>query len=464
MLGRYNTTILRAIYLFFVARWLGPELFGLINYAQAWYLLFIPLFQFGFGILLSKSIGNDTVTGSQVARQILAIRLISLLIISALCLILGILNNEEKLVQQLIMVMTLALAGRCIAIHYQQIFTAFEKTKFSLKVDLIFRPAELFFALTILFLTKDILLLAWVHALSWLLQGLYAGHLSKKHFSVHQPLWHWYRFPALLWGSLPIAISILFSESILQWPVIAIKVISAVPEDLGNIALINQGIMIMLTVAYAVAAASVPVLSRIFMTKPDKVSDYVSFIVRAILLGGTALFILTEHLAKWLVLFVFGESYVTAAENIYFLFWVVVPASLVIILRATLLSMGHNILVLIINTCSAIAFFSLVNFLTWDNKIAVIMVALVAAYGVQALMKIIYLIRNQWLEVDSAMINSLLLVITSISVYVLVGRYNLTLSICVSTLFLCLFLLKTLKTEEKRNLYALAKRVYNKER
>ena len=87
--GRLITIISRGIYAIVLARTLGPEIYGLFNYAMSWYLVFLPLVVLGLEEYLSREIGKNRQKGERIVSTSYSLRLILMFSVAIICAITG---------------------------------------------------------------------------------------------------------------------------------------------------------------------------------------------------------------------------------------------------------------------------------------------------------------------------------------------------------------------------------------
>ena len=78
--------VARFVYVVVVARVLGPELYALLAYSQAWHLAFLPIALFGLGPALAYSVAPDRDNAPAVAATALTIRLVTTIVAATACL------------------------------------------------------------------------------------------------------------------------------------------------------------------------------------------------------------------------------------------------------------------------------------------------------------------------------------------------------------------------------------------
>lgn len=359
--GQVVTVFTRLFYILVIARFLGAELYGLLVYSQAWYLLFLPGVHFGLGSILSREVGKSASQGKLIAREVFAIRIIALSLLTTACGAIGIYTNDDVMTKVLILVMCFALIGRSISIHCMHVFTAFEQSRYSARLDVGFRTSEVIVAIIVVLLFKSVYFVAITHACFWLLQAGTGLYFLRSKLNVSGLSWHWKKFALLLYAAAPIAISDFITGAMLQFPLLLIKGVANSAASVGNMALLLQGIAVLLTVSYSIGGASLPVLSRAANVDDAKINHFISVVFRATLFCTTLFVILGVYPAQLLIVTLFGEGYELAAQNSAFIFYMVAPMTLFIVYRSVLLAYGYSRLLLVLNVIVGVLllFFSL---------------------------------------------------------------------------------------------------------
>ena len=72
--GRWLTISVRFIYAIILTRYLGPELYGYLNYGISWYFAFFPVATVGLGIILIREVGRNRDNSKKTVNQIFTTR------------------------------------------------------------------------------------------------------------------------------------------------------------------------------------------------------------------------------------------------------------------------------------------------------------------------------------------------------------------------------------------------------
>ena len=153
----------RAAYIVLLARYLGPEAFGLFNYGVAWYLAFLSLTYLGFDLIISREAWQDDVR----SKELLAATLRILLLVTAIAalLSLGLAVFTERGEPAFILVLfSLALVGRAVAVWVSFVLIAQNRSGRVLLLEGSCRVGEVLIGSAALILGADLMGVVAIHA------------------------------------------------------------------------------------------------------------------------------------------------------------------------------------------------------------------------------------------------------------------------------------------------------------
>ena len=323
--SRLYNALVRGIYVVIIARYLGPELYGVFNYGIFWYLAFLSITNFGLQMILSRELGKDRTGGSDLIALSFTLKASASIVAAVICGISGWLYESEGVIQHFLLILSIALVGRSISVWADWVFTAFEESHFTLRQEIIFRTLELILALFVLAFGGGILWLAGAHALIWCLQAGFGLTLLKRHFKgIHIRL-VWQPIASLLAEGVILNISIVFMTWLLRGPVLMFRHIEGAVSGLGQLALVMQLFTILSGLVLSVAIAALPVLSRSVARKDGKERIFAHWVVRIAILIGTAIGCAGLGIGEWLVSSIFGTRYLLAGHLFALSLWLLIP-------------------------------------------------------------------------------------------------------------------------------------------
>ncbi len=325
MSARLLTQTVRVVYVIVLARYLGPEVYGLFAYAQSWYMAFLPVTMFGLGAIISREVGRHRERGAGTVRQVAFIRVLASIFGAAACALIGWFVDLDPAARQLILVFALALVGRTLATTAEEIFSAYERSRYILRQEAVFRPLEVVAGLAVLVLGGGAVDVALIHSGVWWLQaasGLYLVHRNLVTFRSEATM---RGFKLLLGQAVKVGFAGILSAWLLHGPLVLFRHVAESPASLGQLALTIQALAILCTVPWAISRAALPVLSRAAARQDGKDLYFADVMTRIGFIMGAAAGISGLALGPWLVLAIFGESYLPAGHLLGIAFWLLVP-------------------------------------------------------------------------------------------------------------------------------------------
>lgn len=333
-------TLIGGAYAVFLARLLGPELYGTLTYGFSWYLTLITLTSLGLDVVLGREVGRDRATAPALAGSTLALRAIAAAVIALLSAGIALAVEPDPAARQLLLVLSVALLGRAIWLWCGSVFVAFENTRQLLAIDIAFRPMELGVTILILsfFAPKSILAIGIVHATLWWLQASFGiviilKRLTRVHF--HDFAGHAWR---LVREGVPGVVYMLAVAWFLQSPIVLFRQVAGVGDALGHFGLAIQMTGYLLTIPYLVGSVALPVLSRSASRDDGKTRAAAIAMLVTIPVVGVVLGVLGLWLAPPLTAFIFGADYLQAGHILGEAIWLLTPISLAIGLQQILFS------------------------------------------------------------------------------------------------------------------------------
>lgn len=333
--------VIRLCYVVFLARWLGPELYGLFNYAMSWYMVMLPLAGLGLGIIMGRDIPRNPDRRFDVLSGTFSLRVISSFFCALLCALSGLLLEENPEARNLLLVFSSALMGRSIAFWASSAFTAFESSHYILLFHSSFRTAELLFSVTYILLGGGLLGLSLIHSLSWWAEAMFSLHWIKKSFSAvtfrarKKELADYFR-RGLLLGIFAVS-----SVFVLQGPLILYRYISGLGEHLGQLALAMQALILLASLPGYLTAGALPVLSRSILRGDGKARFFTESTIRVTIIAGTAMGLTGLAVLPWFVETIFGPSYGNAGNLLAWTLWFLIPVAVSTTVRGIFMARGE---------------------------------------------------------------------------------------------------------------------------
>lgn len=321
--GVYFVT--RFFYVVVLARVMGPQIYGMINYGISWYLLFLPLTKMGMSTVLSRDAGGSRQKGDHTATVTLVLSIASTAVVTAVYIIVSLFFETASASRSLVLVFAFALIGRSLAVWTGSVYTAYECNQYSFRQQAIFRSLEVVLGLMVVLIWKNVLLVVAVHGLVWCLQALYGVIIINRHILVLKLNVKFKDINEIFMQGFPLGISSLLMAIPYQGPLVFFRHGISSGEILGQLALAMQALFVLSNVPLALSGASVPVLSRSAIRKDGKDRIYAETVIRFSVLMGGAMALLGTAFAPWLTIKIFGARYALAGNLIGPVLWLVIP-------------------------------------------------------------------------------------------------------------------------------------------
>jgi O-antigen/teichoic acid export membrane protein len=387
--------VTRLAYIVLVARLLGPELYALLAYSQAWYLAFLPLALFGRGIVV-HTIAREPHRTADIAAQAMGIRLYAAVIASIACAGLAWILPGSRDVASLITVLLLALTGRALTTAAQDLFRAHEVTHHTLRQEAMFRVIECIAGAAILLMGGGLLMLVAANGIIWWLQAAYAFHVVNRDLVPLRVAWRPREWLPAARMAQPFFLLSLAAAWCQDGPLILYRHLADNDSLYGQFALAMQAFLIPAGLAQALAAAAQPVITRSAQRGDDKDLAFGGLMLRvAVLVGGLAGF-LGLGVGPWLFHMLFGARFATAGELVGPALFCLVPMLAGIGLPPVIMARGHFRAGTAAMVASALTMTLMMPLLVPRLGAYGAMLALALGYAAGPLIAAVYAARRRW--------------------------------------------------------------------
>ena len=449
--------ILRIIYIIFLARYLGPDLYGLWSYGQSWYLSFLPLIMFGLGPILVKSISQDHKSGTEIANLIFSIRLILIVLVSFICVLFGFFIADSSQVALLLIILSFALIGRAIGVWGDQMFQAYEVAKLSFSQEKLFRTSEIIFGIGIAYYTQDIILVALSHAIIWLAQGIRAVYLVQAKLQKIQLYWQWSKMLKILQQSFPIGLAIFFHGLNIQGAIILYKQSGVANEMIGNLAIVVQALMIIGSIFLSIEKAALPVLTRSIERNDAKDQYYLDVMLRIAFIFGTIVGLCGLTFGSDIIVLFVGSKYQAAMEYLGLMLWVLIPYTIRQSINTLLIVHGYYWKSLFIESIGLVSMVTTVLYLINVFEFQGVIIGILFAFSISAFIGIINVVQLKLIDNVHVFLKLIMMTMSTIFLFYLLVDYNRWISLLVSVLFLFIsvYFLKLINQSEMQKLKSL---------
>lgn len=307
-------TLVRALYMVVLARYLGAELFGRFNYGLGWYLAFMSISYLGFDLILGKEDGarEERKADSFVAAT-LRVQLIVSMFAAFLSGLAALLVEAPEIIPVLA-VFSVALIGRSVSAWCGFVFTAKQKFNKVFWMETACRLLEAAVGTVALLLGAGLFEAVLIHTLFWWVQAawglweLSAARLLMIPISVS-------RLVSRI-GDAPIILGIagIAQTWLAQAPVVMYRLLGGNDASLGQVALAFQVFGLLAGLSWTVVRAVLPDLSRSVREGGTGDVRFVERLVQTTIVGVGALTALANVVGAPFLEFVFGQQYAVAGS------------------------------------------------------------------------------------------------------------------------------------------------------
>jgi O-antigen/teichoic acid export membrane protein len=440
-IARAFAQILRGVFVVILARCLGPEIYGLFAYCQSWYMSFLPLTALGLGAIIIREVGRNKKKGGEVVTTALGLRSFLAVAGALACGITGWATEISPAVEQLLLVFSLAIVGRGIANWSEQVFAAYEASRYTLQQELFFRIFEVVFGLVALGLGGGAVAVAAVHAFIWWIQAIRGLYLVHHRLIAIRFKLAWQDMARLFIRGLPLCLSVLFSGWLLQGPLVLYRHVSGAGKDLGQLALVMQALVLLCTVPWSIGMASLPVLSRAAEREDGKDLWFAEGMLRVGSLLWATVALSAMALGPCLVQGVFGVRYAPAGQMLGLALWLLIPLTGGSSLAQVFVARGRYIIPCLHALNGAVVFTLTFPVFVSNFGLDGVLFATGAGLGVWALGLVFQLARDYGLDFDFAVVKPGIAVMLAAVFYKVIEPAGGTLALVVSWLALLGFAL-----------------------
>ena len=323
--SRLLPRLLQIGYVIVLARWLGPELYGLFVYGQSWYLTLLPLTSFGLHLVLSRTIGTHPAAASSTLAHTLAFRAGVATGATLLSMGAAYLWEPNPVARTLLLIFSLALLGRAIVTWTEHVFVAFESTHYALRCELCFRPLESSVGILLLVLGGKVLTVVILHTLIWWLNAGAALLIIHRRLAPVGLHCTWQKAREFLTSGWPLSLNIFFIGFLIQGPLVLYR--SLAPDDphIGQIAVPLQAVSILYILPSAVSGSVLPILARLGQRADGQDVRIIQTMIRLGYGFGAVVGLVGLAIGPWLIDGVLGARYAMAGALIGPALWLVIP-------------------------------------------------------------------------------------------------------------------------------------------
>ena len=455
--------VVRFVYVIALAHYLGPEIYGILNYAMSWYLTFLPLTGLGIAAILSREIGRYRNCGVQLVSQTLILRICVTVITAVACGIVGWFVEGKPEVKTLLVVFSVALIGRSLATWSQSVFTAYESNQYTFRLQAMFRTFEILLGIALLIVGGGAIAVAIVHLISWWLQALSGLAMIRHNLVAIQLKWSWQSMKNLLAQGLPIGLAVFMLNWMQMGPLVLFRHMNDSEYGLGQLALALQAFLILGSIPMVVGTASLPVLSRAAERQDGKDLLFTEILIRAAFILGGVGGLLGICAGPFLIDVIFGVRYSEAGHLLGVVMWLLIPWTCGNAIWRMYLAKGQVFSPILCSGAGALALSLTFRWFVSSMHTTGAVMATGIGLGVWMLSSIWVLARSGELNVSLTIARPLTVILLAIGVFIVLMPLNnwLALILSLATIFSGTLLFGVVTSHERHMVLSLSRRWFS---
>ena len=409
----------RLVYIVLVARLLGPELYALLAYSQAWYLAFMPLALLGLGPALVFAIARSPEQAANIAASSLAIRLTMTGLAMVASVALAWVIAPDARAPLLITALSVALLGRALTAWAQHLYAAYAVNHHALRQELVARLLELALAASVLLGGGSLLLLVLTQGGVWWLQAARSLYIVRRELVPLRLNWQWADWRPLLALALPLFITTAAVDWRINGPLILFRNLNDDAVLFGQFALAMQALFIANAIPLSLSTAALPVLTRSAQRGDGKDLLFASVIQRLAFVAGAAAGLLGLALGPWLFGTLLGPAFIPAGQLAGLTLWCLIPLLAGIGYPAVLVARGALRFQMLASVLGAVATTVLVVLLVPRFGAEGAIVGAAAGFALPPLLIYGAALRDGWTDVLTTLLRPLAAVTAALVVWLL---------------------------------------------
>lgn len=424
--SRMFSHVARGLYVLLAARYIGPELYSLLAISQAWYMTLVPLASFGLAGALGREIGRRRESVQDQIEYSAIIALSATLLACLLSLSGAYWLHAGSELLTLLVIMTVALAGRGVAIWTINVFIAVEKSRFVLLLESVFRSLEIFFGLLTLYLDGGIIGLSIVHTVSWWLQGLCGLFLihNKLGFELRART-TWAATKRIISHAMPFLMAGLLMNWLLQGPLVLFSKADIDPAVIGNFAIAIQVLHLAIAFPQSLSSAALPVITRAADRKDGKDKLFLGVTFRIALFTGCLAGFFGTIVGPWLVPLILGDEYRLTGDILGWILCLLAPAAIIFVFPATFYARGMNLTSTIASLIGSVLLTALaLSDSIHGLELSGILIALSVALTASACYLIVSAVRHDLIQLGDEVLRPIAAAIAATLIFVMLLPLN----------------------------------------
>lgn len=272
---------LRTIYIFVLAKFLGPELYGFWAYGLAVYGLIVGLVSFGIESLIPLRIGTDKASAPDYLGLTLAIRFILMGIAVGALTIYAFASESEKTSLIVLLLLIPAVVGRGLSFWARTCFLSYERVGDLARYSAAIRIAEAGIGIALLFVGAGLFSIVILHSVSWLIEGVVGLSLTRSRLAKWTLQCNRRDATDFLRQGAVLGLAAALMTWLAAGPLVLLRHYSDTAAQVGQLAIPLNFTLILVASAQSYLATALPVLSRSSQRQDPRLALFSALVVAA---------------------------------------------------------------------------------------------------------------------------------------------------------------------------------------
>jgi len=441
--------LLKTLYLIVLIRHLGPEVYGLFQYAQNWYVTFTPITLLGIGAILSREIGKDKKTGPKLIGRALALRSIVAFFLMIITLTIGYVVEPNPDTRSLLVIFSFLLLGRALLNWTKEVYIAYENTKYHFIQVVLSNLFQIGWGFYVMFNNGGAIELAIVYVASLYIEFFVTLVFINVKIAPVKIDFRFSKLFNLLRKGIAIGIAFALIRWMLMGPVIIYRYVLDSEHALGQLALVMLLLFFVSLVIEVMLHSSLPVLSRFHSRKEKDSLHFIEVMLQTSIPVCTLFAIVGMTFGEYFITVIFGSEYSVAGRIFGPSLWMILPYMMIIIL-SQLFIIKEKVTVLAQYVFGGTFFMtSLLPIFALRYQIEGGVVAPAMGLYISAIGIFMVAIKEKYINFED-MQKPLLASVTSFAIYITISSYiNSYIGLIVSSIFIIPYLFLFLRRVRK---------------
>jgi O-antigen/teichoic acid export membrane protein len=313
--------LLTLIYYIYMARYLGPDNFGILSFGLSLIGIFGIFTDLGLNTLMTREIARDKFKASKYFSNIISIKLLLALIIFTSSFLICFFYSGETI--YVILILVLSLVFTTFSNSFYSLFQAYEKLKYQSFMTFFVSFLTLIGVLIAVFYKFNVIAFASIYLSVGIISLIYCLVIAYKNFILPKIIVNLNFWKKIIEVALGFGLISIFA-TVYVWIDSSMLFLFQGSEATGLYGAAYRIVLALLFIPTAINAAVFPVLSRLYENSEDSLKKIIERYFNYMLIVGVPLGVGGSLLAPNIIILFYGTDYVNSILSFQILIWATV--------------------------------------------------------------------------------------------------------------------------------------------